>query len=285
MDKKSLEQLELEILNSGKWGTIAPHSISAASALAARCGAKHGLLCHSADAALEALLRHLGARFASLPHGDALVVGEIGSPAHSLIGLCVGAKPLFTPTCERCGMIAPATLEAVLSDTALPIRAVVIDYLAEREQAAEYPLEKIGEICRAHHVPLILDAGGCIGARHHGEPLTTYADAVLYSLGEGSAVDAGGGGFVSTDCDALWAGTFAYHNCGRGFGAGCSLVMDNILGGDMRVTEWIAAAAEEILRLDALALPCERKLVRMKGQPVFDSAYAKKSMGELTLTE
>ena len=269
MDQKNLELLELDVLNSGKWGTIAPYSISAASLLAEVTGAKHGLLCHSADAAYESLLRHLGARLADLPHGDAVIVGDYSSPANSLVALCVGATPVFCPTCEKCGMIAPGALEKTLTETKLPIRAVVVDYLAEREAVKNYPLGKIAEICRAPQVPLIVNAGGCIGARHDGEPLTAYADAVWYSLGKGSAVDAGGGGLLATDDQALWAGAFAYHNCGRSFGAGCSLVMDNILGGDMRVTEWIAAAAEEIVRQNAFAVPGERLMVLMKDQPVF----------------
>jgi hypothetical protein len=99
--------------------------------------------------------------------------------------------------------------------------------------------------------------------------LTAYAEAVIYSLGEGSAVDAGGGGLVVTDDQALWMGAFAYHNCGRAPGAGCSLVMDAIVGGDMRVTEWIAVVAEEILRQNAMAIPTPRTPVLMKGQPVF----------------
>ncbi len=273
MDVKQLERLELDVLNSGKWGTIAPHSISAASALAELTGAGYGLLCHSVDAAYEALLRHLGARLQSYPHGDVVIVGERSTPANSLVALCVGASPSFCPVCEKCGMVAPDALNKLLSEAQLPIRAVVIDYLAEAEAASDYPLARIAEICRGHQIPLIIHAGGCIGARHHGEPLTAFADAVLYSLGEGSAVDAGGGGLVATDDQALWAGAFAYHNCGRSFGAGCSLVMDNILGGDMRVTEWIAAAAEEILRQNALAVPAKRVLVSMKGQPVFESDY------------
>jgi len=277
MDKKQLEQLELAVLNSGQWGTIAPHSISAATALADFTGAKHALLCHSADAAYESLLRHLGARLADLPHGDTVIVGEYSTPANSLIALCVGATPIFCPVCETCGMITPDALETLLAQTSAPVRGVVVDYLAERKEAQRYPLDQITAICHTHQVPLIIYAGGCLGVRHHDVPLTAYADAVVYTLGKGSVVDAGGGGLVTTDNESLWAGTFAYHNCGRAIGAGCSLIMNNILGGDMRVTEWIAAAAEEILRQDALSVPTPRTMAYMRGQPVFESAYAPKN--------
>ena len=46
--------------------------------------------------------------------------------------------------------------------------------------------------------------------------------------------------------------------------------MDNI-GGDMRVTEWIAVAAQEILEQKAWETPIPRTPVLMKGQPVFES--------------
>ena len=275
MDQNLLMQKEIEVLNSGVWGTIGPHSVAAAKELAAYTGADHGLICHSEGAAYETVLRFFGAGLCELPHGDAVVVGERSMPADSLGALCLGATPLFCPVCETCGMIRPKALSELLDNAILPIRAVVVDYFAESPAAEKYSLEVISQICRDHGTRLILMAGGCLGAHHGDQPLTAYADAVIYSLGEGSAVDAGGGGLVTTDDADVLAGAFAYHNCGRSPGAGCSLVMDNI-GGDMRVTEWIAVLAEEILHQKAQKAPVPRTPVWMKGQPVFESEYAKK---------
>ena len=277
MDRDLLIQKEIETLNSGVWGTIGPHATAAEKALAAQTGAAHGLICHSEGAAYETVLRYFGAGLCDLPHGDAVLVGESSMPADSLGAICVGSTPLFCPVCERCGMIRPKGLEEILENAPLPIRAVVLDYFAERPVAETYKLDVISKICHDRGVRLVLMAGGCIGARHADKPLTAYADAVVYSLGQGSAVDAGGGGFVATDDPSVWGGVFAYHNCGRTPGAGCSLVMDNI-GGDMRVTEWIAVVAEEILRQNAMQTPTPRTPVYMKDQPVFETEYAKKQM-------
>jgi dTDP-4-amino-4,6-dideoxygalactose transaminase len=277
MDRDLLIQKEIETLNSGVWGTIGPHATAAEKALAAQTGAAHGLICHSEGAAYETVLRYFGAGLCDLPHGDAVLVGESSMPADSLGAICVGSTPLFCPVCERCGMIRPKGLEEILENAPLPIRAVVVDYFAERPVAETYKLDVISKICHDRGVRLVLMAGGCIGARHADKPLTAYADAVVYSLGQGSAVDAGGGGFVATDDPSVWGGVFAYHNCGRTPGAGCSLVMDNI-GGDMRVTEWIAVVAEEILRQNAMQTPTPRTPVYMKDQPVFETEYAKKQM-------
>lgn len=275
MDLNLLMQKEIDVLQSGVWGTIGPHSASAAKALADAAGAAYGLICHSESAAYETVLRYFGAGLCDLPRGDLVAVGERSMPADSLGALCVGSEPLFCPVCEKCDMIRPKALAEMIENAPLPLRAVVVDYYAESPAAENYRLDAISQICRDHGVRLILMAGGCIGARHGDRPLTAYADAVIYSLGKGSAVDAGGGGLVCTEDASVWGGVFAYHNCGRTPGAGCSLVMDNI-GGDMRVTEWIAAAAEGILAQNALTSPTPRTPVVMKGQPVFESEYAKK---------
>lgn len=275
MDLNLLMQKELDVLQSGVWGTIGPHSTAAAAALASFTGANHGLICHSESAAYETVLRYFGAGLCDLPHGDLVAVGERSMPGDSLGALCVGAEPLFCPVCEKCDMIRPGVLAEMIESAPLPLRAVVVDYYAESPAAENYRLDVISQICHDHGLRLILMAGGCIGARHGDKPLTAFADAVIYSLGEGSAVDAGGGGLVCTDDASVWGGVFAYHNCGRSPGAGCSLVMDNI-GGDMRVTEWISVVAEEILTQKVWKTPTPRTPVLMKGQPVFESEYAKR---------
>ena len=54
--------------------------------------------------------------------------------------------------------------------------------------------------------------------------------------------------------------------------------MNDIVGGDLRVTEWTAAAAQIILEEGALAEPTPLAQERMKGQPVFDTPYAQKQL-------
>ena len=274
--QKKLIETEISVLESGVWGTIGKYSVSAAKALADYSGAKYGLLCHSYDAAYEAVLRHCGARFAETQTSDATVVGEVSAPADSLVAVCVGSTPVFSDVCENCGMIRPKNLEAFLEGVELPVRALVLDYLVGRKE--DYKLSRVYEICREKKISLILNVGGYIGARHEGKPLTDFCDAAIFTLGEGSAINVGMSGLVLTNDMGLFQGTFAYHNCGRGFGEGASLVMNNIVGGDLRVTEWTAAAAQIILEEGALATPTPLAQERMKGQPVFDSTYVKKQL-------
>ena len=276
MDMQRLIDTEMQVLNSGVWGTIGKYSVSAAKALAEYSGAKFGLLCHSYDAAYEAVLRHFGARFGVNQISDATVVGEVSAPSDSLVAVCVNSTPVFADVCDTCGMIKPKLLADLLESIELPVRAVVLDYLVGRKE--DYKLARVYEICRAKNIPLILNVGGYIGARHEGNPLTDYCDAAIFTLGKGSAIDVGMSGLVLTNDMGIFQGTFAYHNCGRGFGEGASLVMNDIVGGDLRVTEWTAAAAQIILEEGALATPTPMVQEKMKGQPVFDTTYVQKQL-------
>ena len=276
MDMQRLIDTEMQVLNSGVWGTIGKYSVSAAKALAEYSGAKFGLLCHSYDAAYEAVLRHFGARFGVNQTSDATVVGEVSAPSDSLVAVCVNSTPVFADVCDTCGMIKPKLLADLLESIEHPVRAVVLDYLVGRKE--DYKLARVYEICRAKNIPLILNVGGYIGAHHEGKPLTDYCDAAIFTLGKGSAIDVGMSGLVLTNDMGIFQGTFAYHNCGRGFGEGASLVMNDIVGGDLRVTEWTAAAAQIILEEGALATPTPMVQEKMKGQPVFDTTYVQKQL-------
>lgn len=274
--QKKLIDTELSVLKSGVWGTIGGYSVSAAKALAEYSGANYGLLCHSSDAAYEAVLRHFGARFDETVLSDATIVGEVSAPADSLVAVCVGSTPVFADVCENCGMIPPKTLAALIDSIELPVRALVLDYLVGRKE--DYKLARVYEICKERGIPLILNVGGYIGARHEGKPLTDLCDAAIFTLGKGSAIDVGMSGLVLTNDMSIFQGAFAYHNCGRGFGEGASLVMNNIVGGDLRVTEWTAAAAQVMLEEGVLATPEPLVQEKMKGQPVFDTPYVKKQV-------
>ncbi|MBR6790120.1 MAG: DegT/DnrJ/EryC1/StrS family aminotransferase, partial [Oscillospiraceae bacterium] len=189
-----LEQKILDVLASGVWGTIGPKSVSAAAALAEHVGAKYGLLCHSAGAACEAVLRHFGAA-----GGDKVLCGEVCDPMDPLTAVCVGAEPVFVP-CSGNGL-DPDALEQMLDETE-GVRCVMTD--ADPDGA-------LFGICRKHNVPMILNMGGVFPRDMGGK-----ADAFVFSLEEGSGLYAGKGGFIASDNVEVYAGAFAYHNCGRG---------------------------------------------------------------------
>ena len=261
---------ELSVLESGKWGTVGPHYTSASKLFAEYTGAAYGMLTSTFDAAYESVLRQCASRFDETVSGDVVITGEVSTPANSLIALCAGAGVKFAPVCERCGMISPKKLAAVLKSIDVPVRCVTLDYLAEKDGADSYHLDKLSENCKSHGIPLVINAYGNIGAKHNGAELTKFASAVVYSLEEGSAVNIGKGGLVTTDDPDFFDGAYAYHNCGRSLGVGSTLDMDTIIGGDLRISEWNAVLAEEILKSGELSVVTARELADMKSQPLFE---------------
>lgn len=263
-----LVKYELDILACGGWGTINSHSITSASALAKYVKSEYGLLCHSADAAYEALLRQFGAM-----HGTSVIVGEVSWPADSLVAVCVGAAPIFAPVCSKCGMIKPKAVAEILAENK-NVKCIILDIIPEK--LGDYKLDKLYEIAKANGAGLIINAGGYFSANWNGKPLSQFCDALLYSHEEGSEIFCIKGGFIATNYEPIHSGAFAYHNCGRSFGEGCSLEIDGIVGGDLRVTEFTAVIAEHILETGAFAKISPRVLEPMANQPVFTSDYAKK---------
>lgn len=272
-DLIAIDRLERGILDSGVWGTIGPHSLSGAAALAACVGATYGLLCHSADAAYESLLRAFGCA-----HGDSVAMPCVCSPSHVLIGVITGVMPVFCADMAVSAMPDPDAFEALLTPD---IRVAVVDFPTECDEidTESYPLDRLFDVCHRHGVPLILDAGGVITAKWHGQALVKYADAVVYSFGKGSQLYAGMGGLVATDSPDVYSGAFAYHNCGRSPGEGCTLNFDDIVGGDFRVTEWTAGAAELLLSLGDFSMPVPRTLCDMRNQPLYGTDYCRKMTG------
>lgn len=257
-----------EVLESGVWGTIGPHSVKGAVLLAAYIGASRGLLTHSWTTAYECVLRGL-----EITRGNAVIVPAYSNPELSLVAVCIGAEPVFCGTGEPDEILIAETLEASFRTSAKPVRAVVMDYIP----GISPDLAGISAVCRAHSASLVLAAHGFFSARENGVPLTRFADAVIYTVGSGSELDCGGGGFVATDSMDVYSGAFAYHNCGRSFGEGCTLDCDKLLGGDARITEWNACQVESAIAAPGKAALPERCL--MRGQPIFESEYYRRMVG------
>ena len=246
---EALLETEEKVL-SGQWGTIGPYMLEAGGKLAALTGAAYGLVCHSFDAAYEAALR----TFCKGP-GATVLMPAVCVPADALVPKALGFEPVFfrDGTLESLGK----ALERIRPD------AVVLD--ADGKMSPE----RAGQICLDAGVPLILNACGTL--RREDSP-AAYADIAVYSLSEGSEVDALGGGLLVTDKQDLYARAYAIHNCGRPFGADCTLTFDDFVGGDLRVSEWTAAAALTVLETGSYGKPAGPVFRNMAEQPLFRGA-------------
>ena len=241
----SLLEKEIGILGSGVWGTIGPHSVRAADMLSGVVGSRYGLLCHSRDAAYEAVLRHFGAF-----RGAKTAVGTICEPSDALVASYTGSDIVFLDDPSEADGVACAVI------------GVTRDFDG-------FPLDEISQRCRSRSIPLILSAAGYIRTKWRGQSLLGYADAAVYSLEKGSEIYAGKGGFIATNDLEVYSGAFAWHNCGRAFGEGASLNIEGIIGGDFRVSEWTAAVVESVIESGSYGEAADPERREMSKEPVY----------------
>ena len=273
MDVNTIKKIENEVLESGVWGTMGAKSISAGQTLAKCVGAKYALFCHSNDGAYESFLRYCGKRLTE--YGDCVVVGESSYPSDCLVALCVGSSPLFCKVNDD-NTLKIDDLKEKLTGTGMPVRAVVLDADFAYYDIEEQYLADLYAVCKSYKVPLMINVGGNIGTYVGEKSLIEYADALLFDFGVGCAIDVGMSGAIVTNNEEIYSGVLAYHNCGRGLDDGCSLDMDETVGGDLRVTEWTSALIERYLVAGDLKKPQKMKVIEMINQPVLRSEYVKK---------
>ena len=247
---KVLKEKENAVL-TGQWGTIGPCSLEAGAKLAKLTGGSYGLLCHSYDAAYESVLRHFGVR-----QGTCVLVAAVSVPSDAILPKLLGSAPVFLEKTDP-----EKILKAIRS---FKPAALILDAAGRESQ-----LPALYECCQREGVPFIVNAEGVF---RRETCLSKYADAVLYSLEKGSEIDAGKGGLVVTDSEPVYAGTYAYHNCGRSFGEGCSLDIDGYIGGDLRVTEWTSAVALAIMETGSYDRHETSRAVLLTDEPVFAGA-------------
>lgn len=228
-----------DVLNSGSWGTIGPHSLSGARALAEDCGAGYCLLTHSGSAAYETLLRAF-----ETVHGDLIITSSYSNPMLSLVPVCMGAAPLFCDIEPGSVLISTESLSKTLENAdILHVKAVVVDFIG----GICPDIAAVSKICKEFNLPLVLNAGDASNILYNGKPLTKYADAVIYNLDETSALNIGNGGAVLTDNADIFTGASAHHHCGNSINVGSKLDLREIVGGDFRITEFQACLVAETI--------------------------------------
>jgi len=205
-----LRTLLTEVL-ANEWGTIGPKSLEAAKMLSEKLGAKHALMVHSASVALEAILRS-----SEISHEDEVIVASYSDPIDSMTAAVIGAVPVF----------ADSDFEEKITKKT---KAIIVDGDSVKDF---YALKAIAD---RHNVKLVMNLGTY--ADYRAEYKDAFACAVAFPCG----------GAVVMEDESAFNLACAYHNCGRPLTPECTLDVDDILGGDMRISEWQAAVIMNIL--------------------------------------
>ena len=271
MERSEMNALQLERLTSvadGIWGTIGPCFVNACRRMESYSGAKHALLVHSAQAALEAILRAKNIGF-----GDQVIVARWSDPVDSMTAAALGAVPVFADVPQCAPLLTPTAVSACVTEKT---RCVIADVPTDPAGIAE-----LSRFCKEKELCLVLNLGDIWDLTLEGLPIHSYGCAAFVDMSQGCAVDLGLAGAVLSDNTPDFRLIYARHDCGRDPGDGASLTFDDILGGDLRIAEWQASLLPGKLEEITPATSLRQRLADMANAPFWQDPYYKKLTGEI----
>jgi len=225
---KREEELLLEVLHSGKWGTLnGPKVIEFENKFAAFQGAKYGVCVTGGTAALELALRAMG-----IGPGDEVITSPYTFVATASAMFKVGATPTFAD-------VEPGTLslDAARVEEAITPRTKAI--LPVHIGGCPTNMDAINQVARRHRLLVLEDACQAWGAEWGGKRVGPLGDLGGFSFQASKNINAGEGGIIVTNDPELYERAWALHNVGRTLGK--SRHEQDLLGFNYRMTEWQGA--------------------------------------------
>lgn len=171
---------------------------------ATRHGARHAVAVSSGTAALEIILRAIGAE------GREVIVPANTFFATAAAAVHAGARLRFVDCDPKTMAIDPADLAACFSpDTA----AVVIVHIGGLITPA---IDEIAQLCAAHGVQLVEDAAHAHGSAFDGRCAGQFGAAASFSFYPTKVMAGGEGGMIVTDNDNIAEEARVYRDQGKG---------------------------------------------------------------------
>ena len=202
-DEREVEAVA-QVVRSGKWGMQAGEQVKRfQEEFTTFVGARHGVCVVNGTAALEIAMRAMG-----LGPGD-----EVITPAYTFIAtpnaaLLLGAAPVFVDIDPDTYLLDPGKIEEAITEHT---RAIMPVHYAG--QPAD--MDRIMDIARRHRLFVVEDACQAWGAEWRGHPVGTIGNVGTFSFQSSKNINAGEGGMVVTNDDALDEIIWSLHNVGR----------------------------------------------------------------------
>jgi dTDP-4-amino-4,6-dideoxygalactose transaminase len=222
------EQLLLEVLRSGDWGTLSGDKVTTfAAQFAAFQGARFGVCVPNGTVALELALRAVG-----VGPGDEVITTPYTFIATASAALGLGAKPVFVDIDPATGNLDPARIAPAITRRT---RAILPVHLGG--QPAD--LDGVLDVAGRHGIPVVEDACQAWGAEWRGRGVGPLGALGTFSFQSSKNITAGEGGIVLTDDEALYDRCWSLHNAGRVRDG--AWYQHEILGWNFRMPEWCGA--------------------------------------------
>ena len=237
------EHALVEVLRSGVWGALDPERSRVAQfegAFARSHHAQHGLCVTNGSAALEVALRAAGVGL-----GDEVIVPAYTFVATASACLMAGAVPIFVDIePDTYNIDATRVEEAITAQT----KAVIPVHIG----GCPADLDRIMEIARKHGISVIEDACQAHAASWNGARVGSIADMGCFSFQSSKNINAGEGGIILTQSEALADRVWSIRNCGRVREG--RRYQHEIVGFNFRMTEWQGAVLlAQLTRMEDLA--------------------------------
>lgn len=217
-----------EVVRSGKWFSHGGTKVATfAERFAALQNARFAAPLTNGTQAIEIALRAVGVKA-----GDEVIVPPYTFIASASAIVAVNAVPVFVDIDPETYNLDPACVEAAITDRTSAILAVHI-------AGCPADLDALGEIARRRGLKLVEDAAQAVGAEWKGRRVGAIGDAGTFSFQASKNLNAGEGGVVVTDQEAVYDAAWSLINVGR--------VRDGAwyqhewMSGNYRMSEWQGA--------------------------------------------
>ncbi|MEM7035060.1 MAG: DegT/DnrJ/EryC1/StrS family aminotransferase [Chloroflexota bacterium] len=221
------EKALLGVLHSKKWGLGGTQVDTFAERFAEFQDAKYGVCVPNGTHSLQLALRTLG-----IGHGDEVITVPFTFIATVSPILWVGAKPVFVDIEWDSFNMDASKIEDVITERT---KAIMPVHLGGRPAN----MDGILAVAKKHNLAVIEDACQAWGGQWRDQGVGAIGHVGGFSFQSSKNINAGEGGIMLTNDSELYERAWSLHNVGRVKGA-TSFELE-ILGGNMRMTEWVAA--------------------------------------------
>jgi perosamine synthetase len=173
------------------WVTQGPKVAEFETAVAAYCGAAHGIATTSCTTGL-----HLALATAGIGPGDEVIVPSFTFIASANAVLYTGATVVFADIDERTLNVDPADVERRITTRTKAIMPV-------DQIGLSADMDAINDIAKRHGLDVVEDAAPAIGATYKGRRTGSNAHQTVFSFHPRKVITTGEGGMIVTDDGAL----------------------------------------------------------------------------------
>jgi len=176
------------VIESG-WVTQGPRVAEFEQALAAMCGAAHGVAVSSCTTAL-----HLALLCVGVEPGDEVIAPSMSFIATANAIVHTGATPVFAE-------VDPETFNLDVDDTRRRISSRTKAILLVHQLGLPADIDAFRTLAGEHGLKLVEDAACAIGSRYHGRPIGSHSELVCFSFHPRKLLTTGDGGMITTSSE------------------------------------------------------------------------------------